>query len=126
MPPDFRTSFSGSALPFASESMAFNPSQRPIRLPAASNLAIPPGVREPNFYYAHGAFTTPRARVRYTAATGGRVTEMVPITGVRRVPGRTLTRVPRASAASSRDAPVVTAETVLRASARPWMLRARA
>lgn len=131
MPPDYRTSFSGSALPFATESMAFNPSQLPLHLPAPHGVArtalvIPDHVREPNFYYVDGAFTAPRAKVRYTTVSGAVVTEMVPISGVRRTPGRSLTHIPRAPSASSRAAPVITQEALIRQSAQPWMVRARA
>ena len=119
MPPDYRFSFSGSGLPFASEVAAFEPSQvHAIAMAATgSTIALPPSIREPNYYYRNGVYSSPRARAVYTSG-GKAIDEMLPISGVRRVPGRSLTPAPRLLA-STRPGPVVTQESLIRSTAMP-------
>lgn len=120
MPPDFRYSFSGSALPFSSENAAFDPAQPPIYVhPNAHTLMLPRSTRTPNFYYLNGVYSAPRALLEYTSS-GQRVQEFQTIHGVNPVPGRTLTPAPRILA-STRPAPVVTQEALIRGNAMPWV-----
>lgn len=119
MPPDYRFSFSGSGLPFPSESAAFEPSQvQAVAMTASgATITLPPSTREPNHYYLHGRYISPRARAVYTSG-GETIDEMLPISGVRRVPGRSLTPAPRLLA-STRPGPVVTQESLIRSTAMP-------
>jgi hypothetical protein len=90
MPPDHRTSFTGSGLPFPSFEHAFNPCQSGYAVRAAGGLFDLP-VRPPNSYVeASGRLSAPKARLVYTVL-GERVDEWVPIAGVPAVRHRTLT-----------------------------------
>ena len=118
MPPDFRFSFSGSALPFPNEESSFEPSQAPF---IATNLAKkvqaielnPKAYAAPNWYYLNGIYGPPRARLQYTSNSQP-VDEMVPIVGVPRIPARSLTPMAQVFG-TTRNAPVLTQETLLRA-----------
>lgn len=124
MPPDYRFSFSGSALPFPTETDAFDPAQPSIDVyPSPSDgsvVVLPSDTPHPNHYYRDGTFGPPRARVKYTAIGGYTVDEFAQISGVRRVPGRSLTPGPRLLA-STRNLPVTSQETILRSNAMPWV-----
>ena len=121
MPPDYKFSFSGSALPFASEEAAFNPSQDAITVStdgtASVYVSLPPNTAHPNYYYIDGTYSAPRALVQYTSNTQS-VVELVTLHDVMRVVGRSLTPTPRMYA-SSRHGPVVTQESLLRSNAMP-------
>lgn len=125
MPPDHRFTFSGSALPFPSEDVAFKPSQSPLHVHAdvdshrSKIVTLPPDTPEPNYYYRDGAYSRPRARAVYLS-NGRPVDDMCVLRGVRRVPGRSLTAVSRYFPRSVRDGPVVTQESLLRSRAMPW------
>jgi len=117
MPPDYRFSFSGSALPFPSETAAFDNARTFLTTSSGNIVHIPDTMAEPNYYYLNGRYSAPRARASYTCG-GVPVQEMRSIVGVRRVPGRSLTAAPR-TLASTRPGPVLTQETLIRATAMP-------
>lgn len=104
-PPDFKASFSGSALPFPTERIAFDPAQPTVRARADGRV-----VRAradwvaPNWYYREGRLSPPRARASYVSG-GARVVEMVDVRGAPRYPGRTLAPV-AVEHSSTRRAPV--------------------
>ena len=119
MPPDYRFSFSGSALPFPSEAAAFDTTRANTIMTTATGkqVHIPDTVADPNFYYLNGKYSAPRARASYTCG-GVPVVEMRTIVGVRRVPGRSLTAASRVLS-STRHGPVLTQETLIRTTAMP-------
>jgi hypothetical protein len=107
MPPDFRTSFAGSAMPYPSEFEAFSPRQRTVLVePGLRRLVrVPVTCRRPNWYYRDGVYGPPRVIVHYTTSTGATATEMREINDCPNVPWRTLTRSDKTPI--RRDDPVV-------------------
>jgi hypothetical protein len=88
MPPDHRTSFTGSGLPFPSFTHAFNPCQSGHAVRDGGSFTLP--ARRPNAYLeSSGRVAEHRARLVYNSL-GRRVDEWVPISGVPRLPHRTL------------------------------------
>lgn len=119
MPPDYRYSYSGSALPFPSEESSFDPAQPGMTMTATGNtIDLPPNTLFPNHYYIGGRFSAPRALLTYRSG-GKDVRELARIDGVPRVPGRSLTPATRILA-STRPGPVTTQEMMLRAQGMPW------
>ena len=117
MTPDYRFTFSGSALPFPTEEVAFHPAQPTRSYMATGHVIQLPDVPMPNWYYRHGRLEPPRALVVYTHE-GDAFEEMVVIQNVPRVPYKSLSPAPRVLA-STRSCPVVTQETYLRSRAMP-------
>ena len=119
MPPDYRTSFSGSALPFPREDIAFDVnsvSERYQLMPGDPVVHL--STRSvPNWYYRNGVYGPPFAKVVYMRA-GHIVAKMMPISGVPRVPSKTLTPQYRLFSAD-RHGPVLTQEKAFRLRAMP-------
>jgi hypothetical protein len=113
MPPDFRSSFSGSAFPFPSEFVAFNPHQRSVMVEAELGrvVKVPETCRRPSWYYHDGIYGPPRAIVRYRTTSGASASELQQIENCPAVPWRALTRS-KPSAPPLRG-PVVTQEAML-------------
>lgn len=116
MPPDYKYSFSGSALPFPTEEAAFSPGQLVIADEKNGRVELN-NVRPPNWYYCNGAYGPPRACAQYYSH-GRPVQEMLVVHGAPRVPGRSLTPIPK-TYATTRDAPVTSQERLLLARAMP-------
>ena len=120
MPADYRTSYSGSALTFPREDMAFSETSLPKRnhLPTSapgthsmSTLQLT-SERVPNWYYRNGIYGPPYAKVAYHVE-GRLVKKMLEIHGVPRMPGRSLTAQHRFLTTSA-DPHVRTQEQTLR------------
>ena len=124
--PDYRSTFSGSALPLPSEAAAFDPPSQvakpfPVTMGGSGRVVDLSGEPQPSWYYRGGTLVPPRAIVDYARTTAGgtrEVSEMLTIENTPIVPFRSLTPFPR-TVSSARACPVVTMETRLRASAMP-------
>jgi hypothetical protein len=119
-PADYRTTFSGSALPFPSEAIAFDGSgTRPTleRLPLGTSVLRLSANNIPNWYYRNGIYGPPFAKVVY-ASQGRVVRTMREIHDVPRTPSRSSTTKVRIMSTSYR-APVVTQEQALMSRAMP-------
>lgn len=125
-PPDYRSSFSGSGLPFANAEQAFQntPNKGTVRLPAGSNTFVL-RLLYPNAYYVNlGSVLVPSVvHFRYTSGGQPRARAHVISTGV---PYRMLTYPAQhtrsrhdAGFYDNRDLPIRTQEQILRSYAFP-------
>lgn len=104
MPADYRTSFSGSGLPFPREDMAFGERSRAISFnlaPGSSILQLNANRPAPNWYYRNGVYGPPHAKVAYRV-DDNLVKRMLPILDVPKITGRSLTAVSKSYAAELR------------------------
>lgn len=120
-PPDFRESYSGSGLPFASPKMAFDntPNHGEMDIDSRGNFSIT--MMTPNSYYTgHGTVLVPPiVYVTYTETTGK--TRTVSIKVDDSIPYRTLTYPNSRTSASfyDIDLPIRSQEQILRDAAYP-------
>lgn len=81
--------FTGSALPFASEAMAFSPHQYPRTGKAKPDNTVEIRGLNPNWYYRNGQYRPPRVMLIYRS-NGTFFRELVALHGLTHVPHRSL------------------------------------